>query len=231
MCGRYRLKDPKKAFAWLEVVPPAEFLPRFNIAPAQRIPVVSAAGRVEEMTWGILPVWAKEKSKAIINARCETIREKRTFKGSFARRRCLVPADGFYEWSRIGKRPHLLTIGGGAPFAIGAIWEPAGERPRCCLLTTAANAVLAPIHDRMPVIVRREDWPEWFSPGDLAAGSFLRITTPYAPDEMSMLPVSPLVNSARIDDPACCEPSAPGGSPGIKPKTASKPDGQQTFGF
>ena len=202
MCGRYRLKDPQAAFDWLEVVPSFEVRPRFNIAPAQRIPVVTA-GRVEEMIWGIIPAWAKD-SKALINARSESVREKRSFKSSFQQRRCLVPADGFYEWTRVGKRPHFFTVNDGAPFAIAGIWDP-DDISRCCLLTTAANAVLAPIHDRMPVIVPREDWEEWFAPGELAEQSFQRIMTPYAAEAMSVVAVSPLVNSARVDDPRCCE--------------------------
>jgi putative SOS response-associated peptidase YedK len=204
MCGRYRLKDPKKAFGWLEVVPAFDFLPRFNIAPSQRVPVVAAAGRVEEMVWGIVPAWAAT-SQALINARSESVREKRSFKASFRERRCLMPADGFYEWSKIGKRPHFFAVNDGAPFAIGGIWERGADLSRCCLLTTAANEVLKPIHDRMPVIVRRKDWEEWLAPGELSDPEFQRIATPYRADEMSAIPVSPRVNNARVDDPACCE--------------------------
>jgi len=103
MCGRCRLKDPKAAFDWLGVVPTFEARSRFNIAPTQRVPVVTDAGRVEEMVWGIVPAWAKETSKALINARSESVREKRSFKSSFQQRRCLVPADGFYEWTEFWK--------------------------------------------------------------------------------------------------------------------------------
>jgi len=105
-----------------------------------------------------------------------------------------------------GKRPHLFTLNGDAPFALAGFWEIVGEISRCCLLTTSANSLLEPIHDRMPVIVRREDWEEWFSPGELADRSFQRIMTPYLAEEMSALAVSPVVNSARVDDPRCCEP-------------------------
>jgi len=235
MCGRYRLKDPKKAFEWLQVVPTFDFRPRFNISPTQKVPVVTTKGQVELMQWGIVPVWAAEASKALINARCESVREKRSFKTSFTQRRCLVPADGFYEWTKIGKRPYFFSVNGGARFAIAGIWEGGGDVSRCCLLTTAANSVLEPIHNRMPVIVRREDWEEWFSPDPLSDASFQRITTPYAPEEMSALEVSSMVNSGRVDDPRCCEPA---GSvlvdvPPLK-ITREKPvkqDNQQTFGF
>ncbi len=148
-------------------------------------------------------MWAADTSKALINGRCESVREKRSFKSLFNQRRCLVPADGFYEWTKIGKHPHFFSVNGGAPFAIAAIWDKGQDISRCCLLTTAANAVLNPIHNRMPVIVRREDWGEWFSPGELPDESFQRITTPNLAGEMSSLEVSPLVNSGRVDDPRC----------------------------
>src|SRR5579864_9297391 len=123
MCGRFRLKDPRKAYEWLEVESSFEFKPRFNIAPTQPVPVVSALGKIEEMSWGIIPAWTREKSRPLINARSETVREKGSFKESFARRRCLVPADGFYEWTTIGKRPHLFTMNGGDPFTLAGFWE------------------------------------------------------------------------------------------------------------
>ena len=236
MCGRYRLKDPKKAFDWMEVVPSSNFLPRFNIAPTQCVPVVAALGRVEQMRWGIVPVWAKETSKALINARSESIREKRSFKSAFASRRCLVPADGFYEWTKVERRPHFFSVGAGGPFAIAGIWDTAEEMSRCCFLTTSANSVLQPIHDRMPVIVRRADWEEWLSTGELGDKGFERITAPYAGEEMSALPVSPLVNSAKVDDPKCCEgwDSARIDIPSkvkMMRKEPAKTDSQQTFGF
>ena len=184
------------------------------------------------MIRGIIPAWAKT-SKALINARSESIREKRSFKSAIQQRRCLVPADGFYEWSRIGKRPHLFTLNGGDPFAIAGIWDP-GDVPRCCLLTTSGNSVLAPIHDRMPVIVGREDWEEWFSPGELAAQSFLRITTPYEAEEMSVVAVSPLINSAKVEDPRCCEPGDPQPEVPAKLKITRREGvdvDQQTLGF
>jgi putative SOS response-associated peptidase YedK len=207
MCGRYRLKDPKAAFKWLQVVPTSDFLPRFNIAPTQKVPLVTTKSQVEVMQWGIVPVWAEATSKALINARCESVREKRSFKSSFQQRRCLVVADGFYEWTKIGKRPHFFSVNGGDPFAIAGIWDKGQDISRCCLLTTSANSVLDPIHNGMPVIVRREDWEEWMASGELADQSFQRITTPYLAEEMSALEVSPLVNSGRVDDPRCCEPA------------------------
>jgi putative SOS response-associated peptidase YedK len=206
VCGRYRLKDPKAALDFFGVKPAFEIRPRYNIAPTRKIPVVTGADEIEEMIWGITPQWAKGTSKALINARSESVREKRSFKSSFTKRRCLIPADGFYEWSSKGeKQPYLFTMKNEAPFAIGGFWDEIEEMNRCCLLTTAGNAVLEPVHDRMPVIVRPDDWEEWFSPGELSDTSFHRITTPYAADEMSALAVSAVVNNARVDDPRCCE--------------------------
>jgi putative SOS response-associated peptidase YedK len=165
---------------------------------------------LEEMVWGIKPSWAGEKSTILINARSESVREKRSFKNSFKQRRCLIPADGFYEWTRTTpKKPHLFLVNDGEPFAIGAFWENDDEVNRCCLLTTKANAVLEPIHNRMPVIVGRENWDEWFADGDLEDAAFLRITAPYAADEMKAVEVSSIVNSARVDDARCCEPLPP----------------------
>jgi len=183
----------------------------------------------------IVPVWDAETSKALINARCESVREKRSFKTSFEQHRCLVPADGFYEWTKIGKRPDFFNINGGAPFAIAGIWDKGQDISRCCLLTTSANSVLEAIHNRMPVIVRREDWEEWMVPGELADQSFQRITTPYLAEEMSALEVSPLVNSGTVDDPRCCEPAdavvvdVPPLT--IKRKESVQQEDQQTFGF
>jgi putative SOS response-associated peptidase YedK len=235
MCGRYRLKDPKRAFDWLEVAPSFDFRPRFNIAPTQKVPVVTGAHQVEEMHWGIVPAWAAGTSKAIINARCETVREKRSFKPSFTLRRCLVPADGFYEWTKIGKRPHFFSLNGGEPFAIGAIWDNGPGMAQCCLLTTAANSVLKPIHNRMPVMIHREDWEEWMEPGSLADESFRRITMPYSAEEVSALEVSPLVNSGRVDDARCCEPAAAVEVNAAPQQIARKEPmiqaEQQTFGF
>ena len=183
------------------------------------------------MSWGIIPKWADVKSRALINARCESVREKRSFKQSFVEQRCLVPADGFYEWTKVGKRPHLFTLNGDAPFAIAAIYEQSENISPCCLLTTSANAVLEPIHDRMPVIVRREDWDEWFSTGELVEQSFQRVTAPYHAEEMSALAVSTLVNSARMDDEKCCEPELVQQKLVITRAVRDDSMGQQTLGF
>ena len=209
MCGRFRIKDPKKASEYFDVQPAFDFRPRYNIAPTQKIAVVSATGKIEEMRWGLIPAWAKETSKALINARSETVREKRSFKKSFTERRCLVPADGFYEWTKIDKRPHLFGLRDEEPFAIAGFWDEDPEMNRCCLLTTEANSVLQPIHDRMPIILRKEYWEQWMEPGELNDERFQRFTAPFQPEQMFAREVSKVVNSARIDDAKCCEPVVP----------------------
>jgi putative SOS response-associated peptidase YedK len=231
MCGRYRLKDPKAALDFLGAKPAFEIRQRYNIAPAQKIPVVTAIGEIQEMVWGLTPSWAKETSKALINARSESVREKRSFESSFTKRRCLIPADGFYEWSRGEKRPHLFTLENEQPFAIAGFWDEAEDINRCCLLTTAGNVVLLPVYDRMPVIVRQEDWEEWFSPHALADETFQRITFPYAAEEMSALAVSSIVNNARVDDFRCCEAWDCQEVPQRLVVTRGSTAGQQTLGF
>ena len=235
MCGRYRLKDPKAALDFFEAKPVFEIMSRYNIAPTQKIPMVTGAGKIEEMVWGATAAWAKDTSKALINARSESVREKRSFKSSFTKRRCLIPSNGFYEWSRGDKRPHLFTMKNEQPFAIAAFWNEAKDINRCCLLTTARNAVPEPVHDRMPVIVRREYWEEWFSPGELPDAVFHHITTPYASEEMSALAVSSVVNSAKVDDPRCCEAwnceAVPQKLVIILPEKPKPKSQQQNFGF
>jgi putative SOS response-associated peptidase YedK len=215
MCGRYKLEAPQIAFKFIEVQPDFDFKPRYNIAPTQKIPVVPGLGKAVEMRWGLVPAWAQGKSSILINARSETIREKRSFKKSFAGRRCLVPADGFYEWTKATKRPHLFTLRDGGPFAIGGFWDEAREEEtkkgvvetiaRCCLVTTSPNEVLAPFHDRMPVIVRKEDWEQWLEPGELSDAVFTRLTAPYTAKEMQAVEVTQVVNSARENSAKCVE--------------------------
>jgi len=208
MCGRFRLVEPKWAFSQVALTPTFDFRPRYNIAPTQKIPVVSALDKLEEMRWGIVPQWAGAKSSILINARSESVREKRSFKRLFAERRCLVLADGFYEWTKT-KRPHLFKLQDNQPFTIGAFYDT-GEENRCCLLTTAPNEIMLPVHDRMPVIIRKEDWAQWLELGDLDDQTFTRLTSPYATKEMQpALEVSKLVNSAKTDGAECCEPLQP----------------------
>lgn len=189
---------------------------RYNIAPTQEIlNVVQHGGEHigEFMRWGLVPSWAKDMSigQKMINARGETLGEKPAFRQAFARRRCLIPADGFYEWRKEGskKLPMRFVLKSGEPFAFAGLWEqwkrPDGEwLHTCTIITTTPNDVLAPIHDRMPVILRPEAEDLWL---DAAAevSALTELLVPYPSDEMEGYPVSMAVNSPRFDLPAYIE--------------------------
>jgi putative SOS response-associated peptidase YedK len=220
MCGRFVQKSPSKKVAekfQVGEVPP--LVERFNVAPAQAVLAIRESGAGREaafLKWGLVPRWAKDPAlgNKLINARSETVAEKPSFREAFRRRRCLVPADGFFEWSRRGekKRPYYFHMRDGEPFAIAGLWErwegEAEPLETCTLLTTEANELLAPYHDRMPVILRPEDYDLWLDAGarsDEALGALLR---PYPHRGMAAHEVSPLVNNPANDDPRCAEPWA-----------------------
>ena len=183
MCGRFTLRTPLTVLSeqFLFDLGPhklADFAPRYNIAPTQPVPVVrhapsSGAMELAMLHWGLVPSWAKDPKIAakLINARCETAAEKSSFKTAFARRRCLILADGFYEWKMDGKRkiPHLFELPASRPFAFAGLWEtwrgPDRSSPTplesCTILTTAANSICSALHDRMPVIVDPADYKTW----------------------------------------------------------------------
>ena len=219
MCGRYTHR-----LTWPEIValygltesagPPPGLEPRYNIAPTQPAPVLRLGKNGREvvlMRWGLVPGWAKDPSigNRLINARSESAAEKPSFRGAMRARRCLVPASGFYEWQKLGKakQPWWVGMAGGAPFSMAGLWESwrdpvAGDRLKTItILTTAANAMLAPIHERMPVIVDPADYDAWLSgPG------FAQLLRPHPTAGMAAHPVSSWVNSPAHDDPRCVEP-------------------------
>ena len=222
MCGRFAQRSPSrkvaKQFKVEEVPPLAE---RYNVAPAQAVLAVREASEGREaalLKWGLVPRWSKDPGigNKLINARSETVTEKPSFREAFARRRCLVPVDGFFEWARRGdrKRPFYFHMRDGEPFAIAGLWErwegEGGPLETCTLLTTEANELLAPYHDRMPVILGPDDYEMWLSPDVRDGGSLTRLLRPYPHGEMSAYAVSTLVNSPSNDDPRCVEP-LPGG--------------------
>ena len=214
MCGRYSLIADLGELArrfkfdgnWLK------FESAYNIAPTQDVLTVVGgdARRVGFMRWGLLPLWAKSASigNRMINAKAETVAEKPAFRNALRWRRCLVPADGFYEWQRTGgpKRPMRIVMRSGEPFAFAGLWavwkDPDGNRiPSCAVITTTANDLLRPIHDRMPVILPRdmeEFWLDVSVDDPIALGSVLR---PYADEAMEAYEVSTLVNSAANNRP------------------------------
>jgi putative SOS response-associated peptidase YedK len=221
MCGRYFLTTPGAVLAeTFELATAPELEPRWNIAPTQRVPIVRAAGEggreLAVVRWGLVPFWAKEAAigNRLINARAESLGEKPAFRDSFRKRRCLIPADGFYEWKRegAGKQPWLLRLRGGGVFGFAGLWsrwqDPAAGAAleSCAIVTTAPNELAAAVHDRMPVVLPRARYGAWLdSAADPSALASLLVPFPAA--EMEAFPVSRLVNSPSHDEPACIEPA------------------------
>jgi putative SOS response-associated peptidase YedK len=226
MCGRYELHTPvedlARRFDAALTDEAAALPPRYNIAPTLRVPVVRAVERgrrIEAMTWGLLPSWAKDAVRVRpINARVETVFEKPMFRNAIKRRRCLVPADGFYEWRAepAGKQPFHIGMVDGASFAFGGIWEywakPEHEPVvSCAILVTAANELMAKIHDRMPVIVRPEHYAGWLDPTLSDPRALAPMLEQFPAEEMRAYPVSKRVNSARNEGADLVQPLDRGG--------------------
>jgi putative SOS response-associated peptidase YedK len=219
MCGRFELHSSPAAIALaFGLAQPPPVAPRYNIAPMQSVAIVrqSAAGERElvEVRWGLVPRWAKDPSigARLINARAETIAERPTFHYAFHKHRCLVPADGFYEWrrTRSGREPvHVARIDD-HPIGMAGVYERWLSREgdvldTCTILTTHANALLRPVHDRMPVIVAPEHYARWLDTGDTDVADLLR---PCPDDLLQVHPVSARVNAVRNDDAGLIEPVA-----------------------
>jgi putative SOS response-associated peptidase YedK len=224
MCGRFTLHAPAEALATLFDLPEAPPLaPRYNIAPTQPVGIVRPTidGSAREwalVMWGLVPSWSKDPTIGgrMINARSETAAEKPSFRAAFKRRRCLIPADGFYEWQKLakGKQPYYIGLQGGGPFAFAGLWETwqgpdGGELQSCTLLTTEPNELLEPIHNRMPVILAPQDYDEWLdhaSEDGRYLASIRHLLRPFPADEMAAYPVSTYVNNARNEGPECIKP-------------------------
>jgi putative SOS response-associated peptidase YedK len=219
MCGRFALRESAKEVEAVFGYPDGEpFPPRYNIAPTQPIATVRQGrqGRSFALArWGLIPAWVKDPAhfSLLFNARSEGIHEKPAFRGAVQYRRCLVPASGFYEWRRQGrgKQPWWIAPKGQGPIAFAGIWEtwsgPDGnEIDTACIVTTEANATLAPIHPRMPVIIAPDDFDAWLSADLAIAANLLR---PAPDDQLAAIQVSDRVNSADADDPALVEPVIP----------------------
>ncbi|MEN4011852.1 MAG: SOS response-associated peptidase [Bellilinea sp.] len=221
MCGRFTLTlDPdelREAFDLSSI--PAQWVPRYNIAPSQPLAVILDAEKrtLDYLTWGLVPSWAKDAAigQKLINARSETITEKPSFRTAFSRRRCLIPADGFFEWTKpdhsqkIPALPHYFRRRGGKPFAFAGLWElwrsPKGEELKTCtILTTAANPLVARVHERMPVIFDPAESFNWLQP--LPAPDLLAMLRAFPAEDMEALPVNRAVNDPRRDDPLCIQP-------------------------
>ncbi len=220
MCGRYTLSTPGELVAelcGLEVAPRLE--PRYNIAPTQEAAVVRRLGgrrRLDLLRWGLVPYWARDPGigNRLINARSESAADKPSFRDSFKRRRCLVPADGFFEWrkSSAGKQPYLVRLRDGAPFAFAGLWDrwvPHDGEPveSFTILTTAPNPLVAELHDRMPVILPPAGFESWLA-GETPQRRLAQLLTAYPAGEMESYPVSDVVNRPANDTPRCVEPLA-----------------------
>lgn len=216
MCGRFTLtKTPEqvaKAFNLSEV---PSFPPRYNIAPSQPVGVIiqdrdSGKHEFRLMIWGLIPSWVKDPSTFanLINARSETITEKPSFRVAYKYRRCLIPADGFYEWqkTRAAKQPFHFTLAGNSLFAFAGIWESWNDIETFTILTTTANTLLATIHERMPVILQPKDYERWLDPNIQDARQLSDLLKPFPDEPMQATPVSTRVNSATLDDIRCIEP-------------------------
>ncbi len=224
MCGRYTLRLDLAALqeAFPQFSFPQEIEPRYNVAPTQDVPVVPNDGeqQVKLFHWGLIPFWAKDPGigNRMINARSETAAEKPSFRAAFRRRRCLVLADGFFEWQKVpgskSKVPMYVRMVSGEPFAFAGLWEvwrpEEGADPTfsCTILTTEPNELIAPIHNRMPVIMPRRAYDLWLEPSELDAPTLQGLLKPYPAEALEAYPVSKMVNSPRNDDPQCIAPLA-----------------------
>ncbi len=251
MCGRFTLTDPEQDLAIQFNLPEIpDMKPRYNIAPTQPVAAIRVVPPAEGDTWsfeedasfgtdhmvrelallhwGLIPFWAKDPKVGarMINARSETVAEKPAFRAAFRRRRCLIVADGFYEWQQVeqGKQPFYIRLHNGRPFAFAGLWEywsgadnpsdPSGKGTiieSCTLLTTEPNDLLRPLHNRMPVILHPRDYDLWLDPRVQDTEQLQSLLRAYPPEEMEAFPVSHLVNRPGNDDPRCIEPLAESG--------------------
>ena len=223
MCGRYVLKSlPEEIARTFEV--PEENLPvirygRFNIAPSQEVLVLrispeSGEKEIVTMRWGLLPSWSKEESAGFINARAETVSEKPSFRAAFKKRRCLILADGFYEWQKQEdkKQPYYFSLVSGKPFAFAGLFDlwkgPDGSIiESCAIITTEANDVVSPVHNRMPVILSDPaDWSIWLSAESGNEDQIKKLLRPLEIGNLESIPVKSIVNNPRNDSADCITP-------------------------
>lgn len=217
MCGRVVSAQPREVLAELLGAKAVgeELPPRWNVAPAA--PLYAVAGtrtgrRLGTMKWGLVPSWAASPNEGPrpINARAETLLDKAVFAEALARRRCIIPVDGFYEWERLGdgsRRPWYISSPGGAPLALAGLWDRwtgSGDDPpllTCTIVTTAANEVVSPLHHRMPAILAADQWEAWLAPGPEDLTDRWAQLKPAPPAALGRRPAHPRVNDTRNDDP------------------------------
>ena len=220
MCGRITVAKPDRVIRKFSPDKVRSILdsPRYNICPGQKLGAMirSADERVlGDLQWGLVPSWAEDPKIGykMINARSETVEEKPAFRKAFRKRRCLVVADGFYEWSRKGKakQPHYFRVDDGDVFAMAGLYEiwrsPEGDKlSTCTIITTTPNDVMEPVHHRMPVILDEENWETWLDPMNEDVPTLKALLQPYTSARMSEHAVSTIVNSPANDSPSCIEP-------------------------
>jgi putative SOS response-associated peptidase YedK len=234
MCGRYTITSAPEAIrALFRYEEQPNFPPRYNVAPTQPIPIV----RLHEdrrqfalVRWGLLPSWVKDPKTftLLINARGESVTTKPAFRAAMKRRRCLIPADGFYEWKAVGgrKQPYFVRLKSGAPMAFAGLWEnwmgPNGEELETAAIITAdANRLLAPIHSRMPVIIQPEAFDLWLNCADVDATTAAALIAPASEDLLEAYEVSTAVNRTANDNPKLVEPLDTHAEPAPARKTAA----------
>ncbi|WP_445508918.1 SOS response-associated peptidase [Rossellomorea marisflavi] len=211
MCGRFSLiESVHELQQQFEFDLSADLQPRFNIAPSQEVFSIISDGKKRRggmLRWGLVPHWAKEAKIGykMINARAEGINEKPSFREPFRKKRCLIIADGFYEWKKVDdrKQPYRFVMKDGKPFAFAGLWEAwkKGDAPlhTCTIITTTPNALTEDVHDRMPVILKRTDYARWLDPSNQAVDELKSLLVPYPAEEMELYAVSELVNSPKND--------------------------------
>jgi putative SOS response-associated peptidase YedK len=220
MCGRFALySDPFSLAKRFQAEALPELSPRYNVTPTQSIPIVREEGgnrRFALAHWGLIPHWAKDMKIGYhtINARAETVAEKPAFRNAYKHRRCLIPADGFYEWQALPgskiKQPWFIALQDREPMAFAGLWErwrnPEGEElESCSIIVTDANQIMRPIHDRMPVILAPEDWGAWLECDSKDAVGLQGLLKPYPEEGMTAWQVSTKVNSPRYDSVECLD--------------------------
>jgi putative SOS response-associated peptidase YedK len=222
MCGRYKLSRRKQVVEeyFDATSDEPDWNPRYNVAPTQSVPVIRQHPKepireLSLMRWGLIPSWSRDSSGAarMINARAETAATKPAFRDALKSRRCLIPADGFYEWSRMEKtkQPYCFEVGEGEVFAFAGIWDrwrnPNGDSvDTCSILTTTPNAVTAAVHDRMPVILDPDGYELWLDPGMTNVAAASDLLKPCDARRMRSYPVSSRINHVANDDEACSAP-------------------------
>jgi putative SOS response-associated peptidase YedK len=222
MCGRYRLSRRKQLVEeYFDVSADIDdWSPSYNIAPTQLAPVIRQHPKeprrdLSLIRWGLIPSWSKDASGAarMINARSETVHSLPSFRDAIKLRRCLIPADGFYEWKRtgVGKQPYCFEVNDGDLFAFAGLWDrwrdAGGQWIRSfSVLTTTANSLTSAVHDRMPVILNKNDYDRWLDPGMTKVEAVSELLTPFDGRLMRSFPVSPRINQVANDDEACSVP-------------------------